>query len=394
MFKIVKNWLILIAAASLLAGCAAMGLGRVPVPEALVQSATIPDVDFSTSSRLRFWGDVHIDPSAARSNGLTDTAIRETEVAVSANSEINFLALSGGGYNGAFGTGYLLGWTKQGSRPEFQIVTGISVGALIAPFAFLGSAYDQDLLEAFEHLIATRESGNGVLGLIFGAAGLESSAPIARAIEKIITAETLVEIGALHNKGHRLLIGTTNLDVERPVIWDIGAIANSDVPNKVELVRQIILASSALPGIFPPVLIEVEAEGETYDELHVDGGTTQQVVLIPENLGRPGRTFKSGTRPVVDLYIIYNGKVAPDYAPVKASGMDILFRSIPVFIKSLGRADVKRLRETALQHGATYKLVAVPSEITIKNDFTPDPEYLQSLIKVGYEMGIEGIWQE
>lgn len=390
MFQMIKNWLILIITATLLTGCVATGLGRIPVPAALTKSATIPTLDLATSSNLRYWGDVRIDQSVRRSNA----ALQKNFAVVAASNHLNFLTLSGGGFNGAFGTGYLLGWTKHGDRPDFQVVTGISVGALIAPFAFLGSAYDQRLLEAFEYLVADNESGNGVIGVLFGAAGLESSAPIARTIETIITAETLQEIGKLHKKGRRLLIGTTNLDVERPVVWDIGAIAVSNLPNKVELVRQIILASAALPGIFPPVLIKVEADGKEYDELHVDGGITQQVVLIPGNLNLRRNDPKTGARLQRRLYIIYNGKVVPDYEPVKVSAMDILFRSVPAFIKSLGRSDVKRLRDVAKKYGATYKLVAMPSEVTLKNDFTPDPEYLHTLIQLGYKMGIDGVWQE
>lgn len=390
MFLMIKNWLTLIAVATLLTGCATMGLGRIPVPAALTQTATLPTLSASTSSNLRYWGDVRID----QSNGQPNATVQKNFAVVAASNQLEFLTLSGGGYNGAFGTGYLLGWTKRGDRPDFHIVTGISVGALIAPFAFLGSEYDQRLLDAFEYLTSGNQSGSGVLGVIFGAAGLESSKPIARAIETIITSETLVEIGKQHKKGRRLLIGTTNLDVERPVIWDIGAIAVSNVPNKVELVRQIILASAALPGIFPPVLIKVEADGEEYEELHVDGGITQQVVLIPGNLNLQHKDAKTGARLHRRLYVIYNGKVAPDYEPVKISALDVLFRSVPAFIKSLGRADVKRLRNVAVNYGATYKLVALPSEVTLKNDFTPDPEYLQSLIKLGYEMGAEGVWQE
>lgn len=390
MFKMTKNWLILIALATLLAGCATMGLGRIPVPAALTKVATIPTLNLSSSSALRYWGDVHID----QPNGPRNAALYENFAAIAASRQIELLALSGGGYNGAFGTGYLLGWSKHGDRPEFQIVTGISVGALIAPFAFLGSAYDQRLLEAFEYLIAGNKGGNSFLGVLFGSPGLESSEPIARAIETIITAETLVEIGALHKTGRRLLIGTTNLDAERPVIWDIGAIAISNVPNKVELVRQIMLASSALPGIFPPVLIKVEAEGKLYDELHVDGGITQQVVLLPENSGPSGNTLLASNSQRRHLYVIYNGKIAPDYEPVKVAAMDVLLRSVPAFIKSLGRADVKRLRDAAIKYDASYKIVAMPAEVTIKNDFSPDPEYLHKLIQLGYEMGAKGVWQE
>ncbi len=82
-------------------------------------------------------------------------------------------------------------------------------------------------------------------------------------------------------KGRVLNIGTTNLDVERPVIWRISAIATSDHPDRLELIRKIILASASIPAAFPPVTIEVEANGQFYDELHVDGGTSSQVFLYP-----------------------------------------------------------------------------------------------------------------
>ncbi len=195
--------------------------------------------------------------------------------------KLNLLALSGGGEDGAYGAGLLNGWTESGNRPKFQIVTGVSTGALIAPFAFLGPEYDPVLKEIyttinFDSLLIFRP----LRGLISGIS-LSDNTPMRKLIKKHITRELVDKIGIEHKKGRRLVVATTNIDAGKSVLWNLGEIAASNNPKALELFRDVLAASSAIPGVFPPVKIHVDIMGEKYDELHVDGGVSAQVVGYP-----------------------------------------------------------------------------------------------------------------
>ena len=193
----------------------------------------------------------------------------------------NYLSISGGGADGAFGAGLLKGWSESGTRPEFWAVTGISTGALIAPFAFIGSDYD-DELESLYTTLSTSDlvkKRSLIAGLTSDAFG--DTAPMREVLQKHIDAEMIEEIAQEYARGRRLLIGTTNLDAKRPVIWNIGAIAAVGTDESAQLIRDVILASASIPGMFPPVRITARIGDEEYDELHVDGGVSSQVFLYP-----------------------------------------------------------------------------------------------------------------
>ncbi|MBX9584453.1 MAG: patatin-like phospholipase family protein, partial [Gemmataceae bacterium] len=188
-----------------------------------------------------------------------------------------FLALSGGGMYGAFGAGLGAGWTETGARPQFDVVTGISVGSLIAVFLFLGPRYD-DLLR--DEVVGVSRSDLLRLRLIATvpfAGALFNTAPIERRIERAYTPRVLAEVAAAHAAGRRLYVGTTNLDTRRLVVWDMGAIASQGTPEAYALFRRVLLASSSIPGAFPPVRLPVEVNGRRYEELHVDGGVSDEV---------------------------------------------------------------------------------------------------------------------
>ena len=192
----------------------------------------------------------------------------------------NLLAISGGAEDGAFGAGLLVGWSDTGTRPSFDLVTGVSSGALIAPFAFLGREYDGQLREIFTKYGRQDIFTYNVPGLLEGSA-LADDAPLARLIERYVDDAFMQDIARERAKGRVLLIGTTNLDTQRPVMWDMGRIAMSRNPDAKSLFRKILLASATLPEIFPPVRIQVRVGGQNYDELHVDGGVTRQVFMTP-----------------------------------------------------------------------------------------------------------------
>jgi len=242
------------------------------VPEKYIEEAHIKDIPYA-----RFWGDEVPDHLMERLSEARDQAKQhgmDTEL-----EDINSLAISGGGANGAFGAGLLVGWAAAGNRPVFHIVTGVSTGALIAPFAFLGSDYDALLKKVFttsstKDIIKKRR----LFPFILGSAVTDSS-PLRNLLLETFDDKMIIAIANEHKKGRRLHIGTTNLDADRPVVWDIGVIAASGKQYSAELICDIILASASVPGVFPPVFIEVETGDETYDEMHVDGGTSSQVFL-------------------------------------------------------------------------------------------------------------------
>jgi hypothetical protein len=282
---------------------------REPVPEALVDLAVIPGLE-----RARAWG----DEAPARYRRWLERSAEELRKAAPAlaGTEHQYLAISGGGSNGAFGAGLLCGWTKRGDRPEFEIVTGVSTGALIAPFAFLGPEYDEELERFYTSVTDADifELRGTLSGLLSDA--VASTAPLRRLIEETVDDEMIAQIAAEHARGRRLLIGTTNLDVSRPVQWDLGYIASSGMPGAKKLIHDVLLASAAIPILFPPVLIQVEANGARYDEIHVDGGVCNQVFFasLDVNLRRILERLDIKGRP--QLYIIRNGQARAPYVPI------------------------------------------------------------------------------
>ena len=169
------------------------------------------------------------------------------------------LALSGGGQDGAFGAGILCGWTEAGTRPQFKLVTGISTGALMAPFAFLGPAYDHVLKEAYT-TISDKDvyKAHKPLAILLSLVNIKplpaltENKPMEELVARLVDDKVLAEVAREHRKGRRLLIGTTQMDAQRLVIWNMGAIANSGNPQALALFRKIMVASASIPAFFPP----------------------------------------------------------------------------------------------------------------------------------------------
>ncbi|CAH2395226.1 patatin-like phospholipase family protein [Mesorhizobium escarrei] len=242
--------------------------------------------------------------------------------------QLDALTFSGGGSSDEFGAGILAGWAKAGTRPKFDIVTGISTGSLIAPFAFLGPAYDDKLKQGLHHVKdANIYIKHSILGVL-SSASFTSNAPLAKLLDEHITEDMLDQIARESGKGRRLFIGPTNLDADRAVIWDMGAIAASNRLDRLKLFKQVILASTSIPGIFPPVELEVTAAGKTYHEMHVDGGTSNQVFLMSAGLSLREIDQTFHTRLKARLYIIRNGKTTAEPSIVKATLPDIGIRLV------------------------------------------------------------------
>jgi predicted acylesterase/phospholipase RssA len=223
-----------------------------------------------------------------------------------------YLALSGGGGGGAYDAGILNGWTESGTRPEFTIVSGVSTGALIAPFAFLGSAYDKVLMQMYASGEAARLIGRpNRLKVIFGA-GLFGRERLRRLVDRYVNDDLLAAIAREYQKGRRLLVITTNLDADRAVIWDMGAIAARGGREAFRLFCDVLAASASVPVLFEPQLIDVEANGRRFQEMHVDGTVSAPIYTLPDVILFGGQTIAlSAPRP--RLYVIVNGRLDPSF---------------------------------------------------------------------------------
>jgi hypothetical protein len=303
----------------------------------------------------------------------------------------HYLAISGGGSDGAFGAGLLNGWTAAGTRPEFTIVTGISTGALIAPFAFLGPAYDAELRDLY-----TQYSTKDLLRKrnwieILGRESIADTAPLRAKIAEYITPEVIAGIAAEDRQGRQLFIGTVNLDQARPVVWNITEIAASGQPGAPELIRDIMLASASIPGAFPPVHIAVEGtDDRRYEEMHVDGGTATQVFLYPLGLDwkRVLRKLKVPGTPKV--YVVRNSKIMLDPKAVPRRLQEIAERSISSLIRTQGIGDMYRMFLGAKRDGLDYNLAYVPDDFAVKYNEPFDPVYMSALYDLGYRLAKEG----
>jgi len=306
-----------------------------------------------------------------------------------------FLAVSGGGANGAFGAGFLNGWTTAGNRPQFKAVTGISTGALIAPFAFLGPEHDTTLRRCYTGIttkdILTKRSG---LAALFDDA-LTDSAPLRRMVAGLVDQKLLDAIAVEYRKGRLLLIGTTNLDAQRELVWNVGAIAASGHPRALELVRSIMVASAAIPAAFPPVMIDVEVDGQQYQEMHVDGGTITQVFLYPPSLKVKDVAEAAGVKRDRRVYIIRNACLVPEWAETPRRTLSIAGRGVSTLLAAAGIGDLYRTYLNTQRDGIDYNLVAIPADFTLQPREPFDQEYMQKLFDIGFEMGRKGgFWKK
>lgn len=303
---------------------------------------------------------------------------------------IEILALSGGGADGAFGAGILSGWTKSGRRPSFEIVTGVSAGALIAPFAFLGPKYDHVLKEIWTKYDTKQLiSVNGLPSLIGGDSVIDTSL-LAKLIARYVNDDVIAEIAEEYRKGRFLLVLTTNLDAQRPIVWNMGALAASGHRDAKMLFHKILLASAAIPGVFPPVRIRVAADGKTYDELHVDGGTTREVFITPVEAPLRAFNFFFRRKPIYRVYLIKNGKLAPNYEAVEQKTLPIAARSIMTLMLNQSEANIYRLYRQVRDSGADFNFISVPVTFPWKRVEIFDPVYQGKLFDFAERMGRTG----
>jgi hypothetical protein len=370
----------------LAAGCASVP-ERNPVPASLADTAEVPGMP-----GIRYWAD-DAPPYAKAWLELSPEDLLSRYPASFGNPH-NYLAISGGGANGAFGAGLLNGWTASGSRPEFTVVTGISTGALIAPFAFLGPDYDHVLRKVYTEF-STKDllEPRGLVETLTGEAATDS-APLRARIGEFVTEEVVAAIAAEHKRGRSLLITTTNLDAGRSVTWQIGRIAESGSPDALNLIRDVMLASASIPAALPPVLVEVEAEGQIYDELHVDGNTGSVVNLYPLALDWRAVLERLEIEEAPNLYIIRNGHAVIPHEIVDRRTIHIAGRSIQTLMNYLALGDLYELYLATKRDGVHYYLADIPADFLQTPTEPFDREYMNALFELAYRAAADGYpWQ-
>jgi Patatin-like phospholipase len=307
-----------LASAQLLTACSSIPHPRDSFTASEQSVAKIPGIPGA-----RFWLD--------GSSGELQDFMKNS--AISQAGSFDILAMSGGAFDGAYGAGVINGWTAAGTRPQFTVVTGVSAGALIATLAFLGPDRDREIAEAFTERAAQ------LLGDLDGALAFLQSPDMRRSalvdlVDKFADAKFLEAVAAEHAKGRGLLIVTTNLDAHRGVVWDMGAIAASGQPNARELFRDVLVASASIPGVFAPTFIEAEANGRRFKEMHVDGGTTTEVFILPDAVFAAGTGLAKQKSTLNRIWVVINNHVTPKFEVVEAGLLPAISHSFSTLIKS------------------------------------------------------------
>lgn len=369
-----------------LGGCASVV--RNPVPEADHLNVTVLG-----NEDVRQWGDGRevrvVRPLTGNATEL------EEQFGGIMHREHNYLVISGGGPRGAYGAGVLTAWTKLGTRPEFTVVTGVSTGALTAPFAFLGSKYDAQLENVYTTLDTRQIIDTRNFFAIFGGDSVVDSSPLKSLIEKLIDDEVIGDLAREYRRGRQLVVGTTNLDAGRPVVWNLTRMAASDHPEKDELIRQVLLASASIPGAFPPVYIEVETpDGRKYDEMHVDGGASSQMFFYPAQLNWKDVTDALDVKGTPTIYLIRNAFLNPTYKTTAPRLLPIAGRTINSLIRTQGIGDFYRIATLADRDGLDFEITWIPEGTNELLGVTPteefDPKYMKALFEFGQQQTLKG----
>ena len=373
----------------LLAGCAT--LPRNPVP-----LAAQDDPSIAGFSNIRYFPLTDVNPlrESIRQSFLTETS-DSYETLAEGWRRYNYLAISGGGSDGAFGAGILNGWSARGNRPKFKVVTGVSTGALIAPFAFLGSAYDPQIKDAYTTINQDRVYlMRGLISILWDESVADNK-PLKDLVSQYITASVLDSIAAEHAKGRRLYVASTNMDREEPVIWDMGAIASSKNPDRLNLFRSVLVASASIPAIFPPTLVKVSLGGKQYDELHCDGGVFFQsfsigaIVDLPELVREADPDYKG--RVFQDLYVIRNGSTSPWRKVIDRGVRSISTRAIATMLKVSGINDLYRLFLSTEHDHVGFYFVSLPSDYVRTTDEEFNEVEMNRQYQLGYRLGVDKV---
>ena len=331
---------------------------------------------------------------------FADVPIKEFDKAVCPNRDLNatprraaapaYLALSGGGAAGAYGVGVLNGWTASGTRPEFTIVSGVSTGALIAPFAFLGPSDDGVLRHLYtsgvaESLLASFQPA------LFGS-GLFGSQPLRELVAQHVDERMLARIAAEYAKGRCLAVVTTDLDAQRAVVWDMGRIASYGSPASLELFREVLTASASVPVVFAPVFIDAEANSRSFREMHVDGAVEAPVFTLPQvfllSHARPEPLLR------LDIYVLINGQIDSNFQTVPDSNIEIAGRTVSSMVKAQTRSVIFGTYDFAQKYGQGFNLTYLDEAAPPDCGSGFDTACMRRLYEYGYEKARSGrFWQ-
>ena len=371
------NRLIAIFLLVVLAGCVAPD--RIAYEPSAAANATIEGFD-----HIRIYADTGRDLPDSRG-----------WLPVPAKNEINYLVLSGGGAGGAFSVGALKAWSDGGGRLQFDIVSGVSTGALIAPYAFLGSAYDDILVDLYtsgvaEELIDADFLPKGMLG-----ASLLKQKPLRTMVERHLTHDILAKIAAEHRKGRRLLVLTSNLDSQRAVIWNMGAIASSGRPDALKLFQDVIIASASIPGLYPAVLIKATSGGKAFEEMHSDGGSASQILTIPEGWMANSDTvdWPKGRR--FNMFIIVNNALMPEFSTTTNNTFAVMARANSALIKAQTRSALLATYVYAQRNGIRFRVASIDTLVPYKMTDPFNTNYMRAVYNLGYaKMASGSLWKD
>jgi hypothetical protein len=342
----------------------------------------------AANANIEGFGNIRIYADTTRLDGLAWQTVPR-------HKDVNYLVLSGGGAAGAFSVGALKAWSDRGGRPEFDIVSGVSTGALIAPYAFLGRTYDDTLVDLYtsgvaKELVDADFLPKGLLG-----PSLLKEAPLRRMVERHLTPDILAKVATEHRKGRRLFVLTTNLDSQRAVIWNMGAIANSVRPDALKLFQDVIIASASIPGIFPAVLIKATAGGQTFEEMHSDGGSSSQVLTIPEGwmVNPQNDAWPKGLK--LNMYVIVNNALMPEFSTTTNNTLAVMARASTALIKAQTRSALVATYGYAQKNGIRFRVASIDAQIpyTMTDPFNTD--YMRAVYNLGYaKMASGSLWKD
>lgn len=357
---------------------------------ATVQRKPAPSALFNTVTPVGFPPDVRydsMDPSAIQSRFSDMIARRRV---LSAGSTLNILALSGGGAGGSFGAGAVVGLTQQGKRPQFDIVTGVSAGALIAPFAFLGPAWDARLAENFSGRYSDNFLVSRGLGILLHPSVYENET-LVDFVDRFVTSDMIKKIAAQTASGRLLLVATTDLDKQETVIWDMGKIAEQGGEAARVLFRNVLVASASIPGVFPPILIPVVSHGKRYDEMHVDGSVTVPFFVAP------ALAFVLPIDPKVlkgaNIYVLINGQLGVIPHTTALSTISIVTRSLSAELNHMARAELALTSEFSQRYDMNFRLSVIPVDYNFDGPLDFQEATSRKLFDFGYECASKGrLW--
>ncbi|MCS3449317.1 MULTISPECIES: patatin-like phospholipase family protein [Bradyrhizobium] len=365
--RTIRQAVLLCGLALALAACSS--LPRMPYTAADAANARVLDLD-----GLRRYAD---EPASKFKLEKSDLAPIKT-----------YLALSGGGADGAYGVGVLNGWTAAGNRPAFSVVSGVSTGGLIAPFAFLGPRYDDTLKEVYTSGVAESLLQDPSLMQVLFGSGLFGNKRLRELVARYVGPEILSEVARENAKGRKLLIVTTDLDTQRTVIWDMGRIAAVGTPEALQLFRDVMAASASIPLVFPPIMIDAEGQGRRFQEMHVDGGVTAPVLTLPDALLFRERSWPANGR--MNIYILVNKKLEGNFELVSNSTIDVASRSISAITQAQTRSVILSTYDFARRNRLGFHLSYIERDYPAPETQGFDTAYMRALYQYGYDKAAAG----